>query len=235
MAFDAVDYSNNIFKQYEAENINRAIIKATHAFSAINGTDINVPVATGRWGSGSFKGDAVLNAMIQIAAASYVKRPLIFLKMTDPTTVSINDIINMVIEKNYTAANLAKIIVNATRTSAYTRNQTENETITTISILKELGSTENNISDVQEHLDKAAADYDRESIKTLSLAYREEATGESQREEDGGERGEGEGGEGENEPLPPPPRKKPKKRKVARAWDPHQRPPARMKGRHQLR
>ena len=123
----------------------------------------------------------------------------------------------MVIENNYTAANLAKIIVNATRTSAYTRNQTENETITTISILKELGSTENNISDVQEHLDKAAADYDRESIKTLSLAYREEATGESQREEDGGEREEG---EGENEPLPPPPRKKPKKRKVARASAP---------------
>lgn len=82
IAMDAMYFSDQSQRtQYERVNIDREIIKAICAFQyeplLININKLPA-IATGNWGCGAYHGDPYLKTMIQIIAASHLKRDLYF-------------------------------------------------------------------------------------------------------------------------------------------------------------
>lgn len=173
VAFDAVNYSKNVFKQYYADSIKRAFNKALHAFYPLDGTDGTVPVVSGRWGGGVFHGDNVLIALIQIAAASTVNRPLILVRMTEPTAVAVRDIVTKVIYQKLTVEAFLSVLIEATANASYTRDMDKNENVTTLAIIQALGyETEN----LEEQLAEAEAIKKARINESLDMTFRLEGT-----------------------------------------------------------
>ena len=87
-AFDAISFKRKPDTQYTHKSIAKELEKAISAFAPLPNTDTTVPVVTGRWGAGEFKGDPILKSLIQVAAGSAVGRPLIFVKMDEDDLVA---------------------------------------------------------------------------------------------------------------------------------------------------
>ncbi|RUS70282.1 hypothetical protein EGW08_021959 [Elysia chlorotica] len=99
IAFDATDYStdpslNSVEKEIRARaqftkaDIEREFIKLMVAFENIPDCDNNVPIATGMWGCGAFKGEPLLKLLLQVAAGSACKRPLFLTKIPNKNLVN---------------------------------------------------------------------------------------------------------------------------------------------------
>jgi poly(ADP-ribose) glycohydrolase len=91
VAMDALTYSRtSSARQFERESILRELNKAYSGFSCrVPGDDplthALVPVATGNWGCGAFKGDKSLKTLIQWLAASRAGRTLKYYTFNDKT------------------------------------------------------------------------------------------------------------------------------------------------------
>jgi poly(ADP-ribose) glycohydrolase len=86
VAIDAVDYTQKLsWSQFRPELIHREIKKAV---TGIRGTstlvDPSMPVCTGRWGCGVFKGDLYLKFLIQCVACTLTHREMVY-KAQDET------------------------------------------------------------------------------------------------------------------------------------------------------
>lgn len=110
VAFDAINFKNKTSEQYLRQNIIRNFVKASAAFSF---GLVNTAVASGRWGGGAFRGDNVLNALIQIAASSNQNRRIILTMMGDEITDSLKEIQEIVIRRQITVSQLMNVLFKA--------------------------------------------------------------------------------------------------------------------------
>lgn len=83
VAMDAIDYKNREGTQYGRRAIERELMKASIAFQVHPGQQ-NLPILTGNWGCGAFKGNPQLKFLIQWAAASTSPRAFRFLPFDKP-------------------------------------------------------------------------------------------------------------------------------------------------------
>lgn len=83
VAMDATDYKNRENQQYSRSAIDRELMKATIAFKQRRWQE-SLPVLTGNWGCGAFKGNPQLKFLIQWIAASTTHRELHFLPYSNP-------------------------------------------------------------------------------------------------------------------------------------------------------
>ena len=87
IAMDALYFSwRTVRSQYEKNKIDRELTKALSAFQGerfLLNKDRLPAIATGNWGCGVFRGDPYLKSMIQIIAASIMKRDLIYFAFDD--------------------------------------------------------------------------------------------------------------------------------------------------------
>ena len=83
VAMDATDYKNRENQQYSRSAIDRELIKATIAFKQRRWQE-PLPVLTGNWGCGAFKGNPQLKFLIQWIAASTTQRELHYLPYDNP-------------------------------------------------------------------------------------------------------------------------------------------------------
>ena len=81
IAIDALHFGKDrdIISQFSKSNIERELNKALAGFGNAESTPQKyIPICTGRWGCGIFKGNPQLKFIIQWLAASYYQRPLYF-------------------------------------------------------------------------------------------------------------------------------------------------------------
>ena len=84
IAIDAINFSSFFISQFEKQYIDRELTKAYAGFLIPSTTHYHyshfapTSIATGNWGCGVFKGDAMLKSLIQVMAASIAKRTLIY-------------------------------------------------------------------------------------------------------------------------------------------------------------
>lgn len=83
VAMDAIDFKNRENLQYSRNAINRELMKATVAFKPRPGME-SLPILTGNWGCGAFKGNPQLKFLIQWIAASTMHRELHFQPYNNP-------------------------------------------------------------------------------------------------------------------------------------------------------
>lgn len=143
VAMDAKDYKGFVQAQYSRCNIVRDFIKAFVAFDPIPSPDDTVlpftaGIATGRWGSGDFKGDPLLKVLIQIAAGSAAGRPLILVKLGWVVANAVFNIMNQVLTAKMTVGDFLKIIIDATTSYNYGSDPIANSAITERLILDQL-------------------------------------------------------------------------------------------------
>ncbi|UJR36601.1 hypothetical protein I4U23_029321 [Adineta vaga] len=83
VAMDAI-YFRNPSSQFQKKNVERELLKAYTSFLPQGkSSDYRFGIATGNWGCGAFNGDRQLKAIIQLMAASYAQRPLIYAAFGD--------------------------------------------------------------------------------------------------------------------------------------------------------
>ena len=138
VAMDATKFKNNVTQQYTEHSIYREYAKAAVAFAPLAGSDPAVPVVSGRWGSGDFRGDPILKILIQIAAASRVERPLILVKVGENEATVVKSIVAAAIPLDITPDNLMRLIEKTVRGITYTQDQRANSANTGIAILAAL-------------------------------------------------------------------------------------------------
>lgn len=84
VAIDATSYeSYSRYTQFEKPHLVREIHKATVGFSNRFGDFSEIPVVSGWWGCGAFKGNKPLKFLIQVLAAGIANRPLDFCTFGD--------------------------------------------------------------------------------------------------------------------------------------------------------
>ena len=82
VAIDAIDFSKYLTNnfQYSKKGIRREINKAVSGFSGAGmDADDFMPIVTGRWGCGAFKGDEHLKLLIQWVAATEANRDMVYI------------------------------------------------------------------------------------------------------------------------------------------------------------
>lgn len=88
IAIDATSYGRNVEQQYSKEKIDREICKAIVGFAPEAFLKAGVErrlatIATGNWGCGVYSGDHYLKALVQLLAASYHGRDLLYFTFGD--------------------------------------------------------------------------------------------------------------------------------------------------------
>ena len=174
VAFDAINYTRSKTLQYHNGQVIRAFHKAYAAFCATPGTDPNVPVTTGRWGGGAFSGDSALAALVQIAAASYVGRPLIFTKMPFYLVVGINKIMDLVIAAKMTVDGLMDVLRNNLKRPWVSQKAEENEKLTIDKIITILSTNEDESTETEEEVQQAVTAFQDEVESTLTSLQEKE-------------------------------------------------------------
>lgn len=119
VAMDAISYSHSgPAQQFKRYNILRELNKAYSGFtSGVTGDDpLNhtlIPVATGNWGCGAFKGDKPLKTLIQWLAASRAGRTLKYYTFGKDTSLSRRqvDITRKLLREKMTVGRLYEILV----------------------------------------------------------------------------------------------------------------------------
>eukprot|EP00347_Sterkiella_histriomuscorum_P020901 403336027 len=101
VALDAIKFKHKQTEaQFKIHHILRELNKAFIAFAKIEDTKY-LPISTGKWGCGAFKGDPQLKFIIQWIAASAQNRPLIFNTFQDLTKIEkINEVIKILGKMN---------------------------------------------------------------------------------------------------------------------------------------
>ena len=160
--------------QYHNGQVIRAFHKAYAAFCATPGTDPNVPVTTGRWGGGAFSCDSALTALVQIAAASYVGRPLIFTKMPFYLVVGINKIMDLVIAAKMTVDGLMDVLRNNLKRPWVSQKAEENEKLTIDKIITILSTNEDESTETEEEVQQAVTAFQDEVESTLTSLQEKE-------------------------------------------------------------
>ena len=201
VAFDAINYEHSVRRQYEESAIKRAFHKATSAFSEVYGTDVSVPVATGKWGAGAFMGDPLLNSLIQIAAASYTKRPIVLLQMGAPLVYALDEIIRGAVDNKMTVSDFMDTIVDILSNIPFTYNNQENERKSSRALLGYFKKSTQTADQVEAHLDIVATKDREDRIKHMQEVIEETRTDEPEPEEE------------EAEQHAPPPGKQKRRRK----------------------
>ncbi|PAV64169.1 hypothetical protein WR25_24531 isoform A [Diploscapter pachys] len=85
IAIDAICYRRNVNKQFDANDINRDLIKCIAGFEdGQPNAALRRPVATGFWGCGAFSGNPQFKALLQILAGSLTNSPLSFSTFGQP-------------------------------------------------------------------------------------------------------------------------------------------------------
>ena len=156
---DALDYSNDPSTQYRKSNILREFQKAIISFRPTTPETANVPVSTGRWGSGAFNGDPLLKSLIQMAASAYIDKPILLLQLSK----DVKETTEYIRKHVTTITNLFNLILKAISKCSFSRkNQRQNSAMFNEAIMARL------------HEDD---EYDEE----------DEGEGEEEEEEEGGE------------------------------------------------
>jgi len=115
VAMDAKIYSPGL-NQYSTHEIIRELNKSYVAFSPdINIENLNkklATVSTGHWGCGAFRGDPELKSLIQLLAASYCGRDIIYSTFNDTIFENkLNHIHSILIQNSITTKDLYKLLI----------------------------------------------------------------------------------------------------------------------------
>ncbi len=118
VAFDAVSYKDKsrprarAQEQYRPADIAREYNKAKGAFEIIAGND--AAVSTGRWGSGDFRGDPLLKVLLQVVAASAMKRESVFVMLDSKPLVTVaKRVVDIATAMNMSAIEMVKELTKA--------------------------------------------------------------------------------------------------------------------------
>jgi len=95
VAMDAIDFKNKEGAQYSREAIDRELVKASIAFKLHAGQQ-PLPILTGNWGCGAFRGNPQLKFLIQWVAASTSPRAMRFLPFDKPELRDLESFITQV-------------------------------------------------------------------------------------------------------------------------------------------
>lgn len=116
VAFDALHYSQPA-AQFRPEMIRRELVKAFVAFSRASGNTLDdpgmssLPIATGNWGCGAFRGDRELKFVLQLIAAAVTNRSLHYYTFGDSELQTRGEVLlNALKEKDVIVGDLVKML-----------------------------------------------------------------------------------------------------------------------------
>ncbi|KAL4466126.1 hypothetical protein ABPG74_004363 [Tetrahymena malaccensis] len=98
LAMNAISFKQNPQQQYAEEKIHRELAKCFIGFqgSPFSESSRTVPIITGNWGCGVFKGDPQLKLIIQWLSASLLSRKIYYTSFKEKSLKDCQPIINMI-------------------------------------------------------------------------------------------------------------------------------------------
>jgi poly(ADP-ribose) glycohydrolase len=116
VAFDALHYSQPQ-AQFRPDLVRREILKCFAAFSRASAITIDdnsmatLPISTGNWGCGAFKGDRELKFVIQLVAAAVTQRSLRYFTFGDTELKDRSErLLNVIKSKAVRVGNLVAMV-----------------------------------------------------------------------------------------------------------------------------